>query len=272
MSQTYKSSRSDRRSRNSRSSTKRHKTIFVVLGLFVTPIVLLITLISAASPLKTQGQRADAKKEVAEDQVPVVNYDETQTTDQVEQSKRRIRGSKFDKSHWSVDPTDTSDTTVRVDVLDPNLPAFPFSQSTAVIAGEVTGARAYLSNDKTGVYTEFTVSIEEVIKIDAEGSLTVGSSVELIREGGRVKFPSGKVHLYKTAGEEMPRVGKRYVLFLTGSKQQQNLQILTGYEIQAGRILPLDKLPKSNIYTNANEKAFLDELRIKAVSVDRAPQ
>jgi len=112
-------------------------------------------------------QKAKTKNEtVEENQGPVVDYAQ-QVIDPVELAKRRIRGAKHDKSQWNVSPEDPSDSTVLVDSVDPKLPALPVTKSTVVIIAHITDARAYLSNDKTGVYTEFTVRIDEILKDDA---------------------------------------------------------------------------------------------------------
>ena len=64
----------------------------------------------------------------------------------------------------------------------------------------------------------------------------------------------------------MPRVGARYVFFLTGNDYEQGFQVLTGYELTAGTIVPLDSLHKAQTYKDANETTFLKELRTKAAS------
>lgn len=43
-------------------------------------------------------------------------------------------------------------------------PAFPVSQSDAILIGTVTSSQAFLSTDKSYVYSEFTVYVEDVLK------------------------------------------------------------------------------------------------------------
>jgi hypothetical protein len=134
---------------------------------------------------------------------PIAEFATSETKD----PKRRARGEKRNKSHWGVHPDSVSDSTVRVDSVDLSLPALPINESQAVIIGKISDAKAYLSNDKTDVYSVFVVLIEEILK--HPGKLTVGSAVEAEREGGRVKFPSGRTHLYKVSEQDMPRAGGR---------------------------------------------------------------
>jgi hypothetical protein len=120
------------------------------------------------------------------------------------------------------------------------MPALPAGQSDAVVLGEVKEAKAFLANDKTGIYSEFTIKIEEVLKDDVFVPLASSDSVVVQREGGRVKLSSGKIQRFKVAEQNMPRVGRRYVLFLKHYDQSPDFFILTGYELRAGQVHPLD--------------------------------
>ncbi|HEX7772753.1 MAG TPA: hypothetical protein VF435_10065 [Pyrinomonadaceae bacterium] len=89
----------------------------------------------------------------------------------------------------------------------------------------------------------------------------MGSAVEVEREGGRVKFPSGRTHLYKISEQDMPRVGRRYVFFLSETSTEDIFEIITGYEIRAESVSPLDELPQSRAYENVTPANFLNELK-----------
>jgi hypothetical protein len=207
-----------------------------------------------ASP---NGQR----KVFDEDRFPIVDYLEPEPSNDTERDKQRKRSQKYDKSGWNVNPTAPSDTTVRVDSVDPKLPAFPFDRASAVIIGTVRKARGYLSNDKTGVYSAFEISIEEVLKNSSRVPFSIGSLIEAERQGGRVKFPSGRVHLYLVKEQNMPRINSRYVLFLTGGDIDSFFQILTAYELSDGQVYALDELVQPKTYDNAEETIFLSHLR-----------
>lgn len=174
---------------------------------------------------------------------------------------RRSRSEKRNKSDWQVDPASSGDSTVVVDSIDLNLPAFPTQKASAVVLGTVTDARSYLSNDKTGVYSSFTIQVEEVLK--NPGKLTAGNLIEGEREGGRVQFPSGRIRLYMITEQDMPKVGSRYVFFLNDGDNETVFEIITGYEIRDSSVFPLDKLPKASAYENSAAPTFLRELRTK---------
>ena len=226
---------------------------------------LVASVISVAG--KSQEQESIAKTQrrpFDENRFPIADYTAAEPMDPVQRAKRQAKGKKYDNSSWRVYPNSVSDSMVRVDYVDRNLPAFPFDKSSVVVVGQVSDAHAYLSNDKTGVYSVFTVQVNEVLKNSTNLGLSGGSVIEVERDGGRVRFPNGRLHLYITAEQDMPQVGLRYVLFLTNTGDESGFQIVTGYELRAGKVCSLDDLPKLHTYDNTDEAAFLGELRSKA--------
>jgi hypothetical protein len=216
----------------------------------------------AGVPITQQGASPKVQRKVFdENRIPLVDYLQPEPSDNSERDRRRKRSQKYDKSDWGVNPMAPSDTTVRVDSVDPNLPAFPFARASAVVIGTVRNARGHLSNDKTGIYSAFEVSIEEVLKNSSRVPFSIGSLIEAEREGGRVKFPSGRMHLYLVKEQNMPEIKSRYVFFLTGGDIDPFFQILTAYELRDGRVYALDELLQPQAYDNTEETTFLNELR-----------
>jgi hypothetical protein len=138
------------------------------------------------------------------------------------------------------------------------------SKSSAVIIGDITEAQAYLSEDGTNIYSEFVVQVQQILKNDNQ--VSIGNSIVVERSGGRVRLPSGKIVTARTIDQDLPRIGKRYVLFLThefSGVNTETLNILTGYEVRDGQVFPLDKLgPKHPIsaYSGVDKLVFLDDL------------
>ena len=206
-------------------------------------------------PVKPQRRAFD------ENRYPIADFLAAEPSDPTERVKRRTRAEKYDKSFFHVSPNAPGDTTSLTDVVDPNLPAFPFAQSSVVVVGQVTDARAYLSRDKTGVYSSFTVQVNEILKDTSKVSLTVGSVIDGEREGGRVRFPSGHLHLFIVNRLDMPQVGLRYLLFLKNGVDERTFQIISGYELAEGKVYALDDLPNARANENADELTFLNKVR-----------
>ena len=236
----------------------RHR-FFGIASLLTLLAITAIIIVPGRSQEQNPQIKSHARK-FDENRFPIADYSAAVPSDPKERSKRQEKGKKYDKSAWRIYPETTSSMS-RVDYVNPNLPAIPLKESSAVIVGQITDAKAYLSNDKTGVYSAFTVQIDEVLKNSLSIPLSSASSVEVERDGGRVKFPGGRILTYTINSQDMPVVGLRYVLFLSNPHGQSDFQILTAYELREGKVYPLDDLPNLYRYENTDELNFLSELR-----------
>jgi hypothetical protein len=259
----------------------RHKKILPLLL-----VVFAVTVLSTLAALPAQERATPSKRQSAEeDQHPVADYAAAESADEEKRARRRARGKRYEGQSWVMEPHPQSGggNVKRLDsFLMLKMPAFPAETSDAVVIGETTDAQAYLSNDKSGVYTEFTVRIDEILKDDPAAPLAVGWTVAAQREGGRVRFPSGRIQQYITHYQHMPRAGRRYVLFLKRNDDGQAYYIRTGYELRAGRVHPLDgvnmnkgasELPQFAAYKDAEESAFLSAVRdAVAKSLQASPE
>lgn len=195
-------------------------------------------------------------------------------TDPNKRLRRQAKSKKYNDKH-APRLTEVSDQIFDLSDWDVRLPALPVAQSVAIIIGEITEARAFLSDDQTNVYSEFSVRVDEVLKNENKNPISLGKLLVLERKGGRVRFPSGKIAVSLVNHQDLPHTGKRYVLFLTHQfplgGEIQDFYILTGYEFQGGRVFPLDKLPFGHpitTYKGRDETSFLTDLR---VAINSAP-
>jgi hypothetical protein len=147
------------------------------------------------------------------------------------------------------------------------LSALPTDQSNVVIRGYIASRAAHLSDDRTGIYSEFEVQVAEVFK-DTSSAITAGTALTVNRAGGSVRFTSGKIQTYGITHQDMPRPGRQYVLFLQKTAAG-DLLILTGYELTNERVQPLDgedtddsrsALPFAK-YRGKDTESFLQEVR-----------
>lgn len=193
---------------------------------------------------------------------PVVDYEgETQLGDR-QQEERKNKGRRYDKfglvrKNSSTDIEETVREVRRQGVVE----AIPSTQSTAVVVGDVQESRGYLSNDKSGVYTEMLVRVVEVLKSDGSAGLATGNTISADRPGGTVRYRNGHERLYRVFGLNMPRVSGRYVLFLNRDEGELNYRIVTGYELGADGVIPLDVAPEFGAYKGMEAEAFLKTVR-----------
>ena len=230
-------------------------------------IILCICLVVVVSdPLKSQDKTPQGPKAPDLEQFPIVDYMAAEPADPVERAKWAKRGKRHNiKYAPRIDQL--TESTFLITDWDVNLPAFPIERSAAVIICRVSKAQAQLSENRTGVYSEFKIHVESILKNDTKTPLAVDKSAEVVRVGGRVRLPSGKIIVSAVDKQDMPRVGSKYVLFLTHHSlhggEDEDLYILTGYEIRDGKVYPLDKVSSShpmNKYTGASETQLLTDL------------
>ena len=119
-------------------------------------------------------------------------------------------------------------------------PGIPASNSDAVVTGTINDVNAYISSDRTTVYSEVTLNIEEVLKQDPRYPLVSGLTLNAERPGGAVRFPSGKILRRGQLGRNIPEAGRRYLLFLKYNEDGKDFSIVTGYELAGNLVLPLD--------------------------------
>lgn len=195
----------------------------------------------------------------SDDQFPLIESDQPETTEPVKRSRRRKKGARYDKAPIPLNAT--SDQIVHVNEGVP-LSALPVAQSNVILIGSIIDAEAVLSNDRTSVYSEFTIQVEEILK-DNHQKLLPASSVVAERQGGRVRFPSGHITLEWVTGTGMPRISRRYVLFLTRIPPDQSLYIHFGYEITGSKVTLLDKYEDhpSQAYRGVVVEKLINDLR-----------
>lgn len=192
---------------------------------------------------------------------PVAEYDEAVTTDPEKQARRAARNQRYERRRLVKSKPDKSVLkTTRVTNWEVGMAAFPSARSHAVIIGEVLDAQAHLSNDKSGVYSEFNVRVGRVFK-SLSGSLSPGDLMTVEREGGYVRYSHDYKRLYRIQGRGMPLAGRRYLLFLDPGDSTTGHQVITGYELSAGKVTPLDTPDQFAAYKDWDESKFLDLVR-----------
>lgn len=239
----------------------------------IIPLLIVITGIGIAvattsqvqtqkTPPQAPPRRFDkAEKAEYESQFPVADYESAESEDPDKRQKRRARNRRHDGQGLVGRPENSGEDReiTRFDDWEVGLPTLPVAQSDVVVMGEVIDANAYLSDDKSGVYSEFSVRANEVLMESGEAKIDPGSMIVTERVGGRVRFPSGVIELSNISGQGMPRAGRRYVLFLKSTGEEQSYRIVTGYEVREGRILPLDERGSAKSKFNVHKDVSLDD-------------
>lgn len=168
----------------------KRKLIFAILALTVVAMAL--------AGLRGQSQRPSNPQQYDDSSYPVTDYAASEPVEPEQRLLRHARG----RRHNNADPGLKPDQIQRFTITELSEsgfggfpshakpePALPVSQSDAIITGEVTEGRAYLSEDKTDVYSEFDVALGDVLSNRTSALLFPNSSITVERPGARCDLP-----------------------------------------------------------------------------------
>src|SRR6267142_326874 len=136
-------------------------------------LLLMATIILVASTalvsMRGQSQKSPPRNNQAQQKIdfesrfPTADYNTPEPTDPQERAKRKSKDNRFPKGRLD-ELAGVTETSIADGNGSGHLPALPVSLSDIIIVGDVLNAQAYLSSDRTGLFSEFTVSIHEVLK------------------------------------------------------------------------------------------------------------
>ena len=257
----------------------------LILGLTVitlTGAVTLLTLKGQDKPgdnkqemrvLRRSGQAEGPTEKEILDQLPIADAFSNLPAESEKRAERQKKNARYDKARSQ----DISEADYPLGVIfnthwSQGLPALPIDESQVIVLAHVIDSNAYLSNDRTGIYSEFTANVKELFKNATTSSLANGSQVVFERLGGAVRFASGKIQTYRVSNQRMPLKGRSYVLFLK-KVDDASFALVTGYEVHGQQIRPLDgNGPGSNlpfeVYRNADVGPFIEVLRASVAKND----
>jgi hypothetical protein len=236
-----------------------------------TAIFMSIVLVTTCVALSLKYQDISPEKEKKQKEIerfPIVDFAAPEPKTQQEQNKRKKKTDKYQRFKDTIAPGVTYEQHYH---WPEDVSPVPVKQSDVIVVGEVISARASLFEDKSSVYSEFNIRIEEVVKDDGQSPLSVDEAIIVGRPGGRVRYKSGQISFFRLTGLGMPGVGHRYVFFLTYGVEQGDYDILTAYELQGERAIALDRINSKYGAIKAGQgndaASFLATLRNAANSI-----
>ena len=223
-------------------------------------ITLGLSVVRRSQPFATayfadQTNAKSDKFQEAKRHFPKAVYDEPDLDDAKKEKQKRYNNFKLvsiKPEPWKVETLVTSDSLFA-------FPALPVDQSDLIFIGTVGSAAAHLSENKKSVFSEFTITVESLHKA-TNHSVTPGSVLTIDRLGGYVRYPSGQEVLYRFYGANMPKTGARYLFFIN-SKNKQDYNILTAYELTGGIVVPLDMSSQFATLEGISEEDLIKKLR-----------
>lgn len=242
---------------------KRQFLLLLGVGVFLTGSLVAVFPGSGqvTTPTKYTRPEIDFK------QFPIVDLAASLPSDESARAIRARKSKKYNNKSLS-EISEASNATFLVNEALSNLSALPVDKSSVVLIGDIMDAKAYLSEDKTAVYSEYEIRIQAVLKNNPKKVLSADESISVERFGGRVRLPSGKLFIAAVDNQDMPRVGGKYLLFLTndfigGKHSDEDFNILMGYEFKGGKVFPLDRTSSNHPiarYYDKDESTLLTDL------------
>ena len=192
---------------------------------------------------------------------PTVEYDAPEPTNAVEREERRIKNKRYDVNLPIIKNPHPEDTALIGSDVEPLPSAIPFAKSRVVIIGEILNSKAFLSNEKKGIYSEYSVRIENILKEDKKKKLKIDEIIMIDRAGGVVQYPNRQKMLYLNDWQNLPKINTRYILFLEKDNDQNpNYKILTGYQINDNKITALDNHPDFEKFNGKSEEDLINQI------------
>ena len=136
----------------------------------------------------------------------------------------------------------------------------------------------YLSSDRSRIYTEITIAVEDLLKRNEQNRVAGNKSVVIDRLGGALKLKTGQI---VRDGIQIDNLGhlqfdKRYVVFARATNDGNDLSLIKSYELVDGKVFTNDSHPRRLISTLTSvpltwddEAAFLHAVREATVSTAR---
>jgi len=247
------------------------KTTYKLTYVILTSILVVGTVFALSRTNKTQpsaftrNQQDQARKLREEEQkkhFPIADFNEPEPTEPSKLAQRtQKRKRKNGLGLVNLNPGPNSGGGLFLPHNQFNFPALPVKESSVIVIADVLNSEAYLSEDKTAVFSEFTIRLTDVLM--AESSLQ-NSEMVVERLGGYVRYPDGRKLLYRVGTGGMPRVGARYLFFLKPSPEL-DYSILTAYEFGDKGIIPLDSSGQFQDYEGYDSNA-LRSLVVEAIN------
>lgn len=123
------------------------------------------------------------------------------------------------------------------------LPLIPTDEGAVIVVGTVVHIQPYLSEDRSSIYTEFKIDVEDVLKNALSGQASSSKYILIDKLGGKLRLKSGRI-VYDEInicylGE--PRLERRYVLFARSIHNGNDLEMIKGYELRDGKVFTISE-------------------------------
>jgi len=228
----------------------------------------------------TNGTKDYNKKTTKYSDAPAKGEFQNQSSELASDQERRVvRESRYKNTYPEItDPANSpnstepgEDSVMTIHDWTAPLNPFPVAPSAAIVVGTVLSGKAFVSKDRTYVYSDYQVRVDRVLKQDASANLVAGEQIVVSRGGGTIHFPSGHIRNYLNNGEGFPAIGSQYLFFLgkPNFPQHEYEQIVGSlFQLSGGKVHPLDT-EQLSLLDDMSDVVFLSKVE-QAIAKSRA--
>jgi hypothetical protein len=256
------------------------KTLLVAIA--TAAALTLISISAAQKATKMQDQRLVSKNDLRQQQREQARADATVIEDGVKDPRqkehaKRYKGYKSGKKLRDLTAA-TGDVMLRREVGtqggDPSETPFDFQkflremagEADAVVIGTVKNKSSQLTEDEDYVFTDYDMTVVEVLKDNAAAPVQTNKEIVVTRPGGTILLNGRIVEALDESFQPL-RKKNQYLLFLrfipsTGSYEALNSK--AGFRIGADKISKLTKEPLA--FDEAGVASFINEVRAAAAA------
>src|SRR5262245_46971811 len=171
-----------------------------------------------------------------------------ESDDPTQRTDRAAKNARYDIQANAQDltslPPGVGRSTIFCGQYDPTI--LPTGNHDVIALGTLTSAQPYLSANRTAIYTEYQLDIEEVFKPEHRDLSLVQGRLIIDRPGGVLRMRSGRIIASTVGGTALARpldVGRRYVLFSRFIHDNRDLRLGYAFELRDGKAYALWEQP-----------------------------
>jgi hypothetical protein len=145
------------------------------------------------------------------------------------------------------------------------------AEADAVVVGVVTGKASQLTENGSFIFTDYDMTVEEVLKDNRAAHVEPQTSLSVTRPGGKVALNGREVTAIDRSFKRLA-IGGRYLLFLryipaTGAYQPLNDK--GSFEIDDNKVAALAEMPDAAFRDEQDASAFINEIRMAISAGER---
>jgi hypothetical protein len=204
------------------------------------------------------SQAGESQSKVESDMVS----EESEPSDAREREVRRAKNTRYNTGGADLTVERPKDSAIFFEQVWPRREIVPASESAVVTTGRVVKLQPYLSGDRSRIYSEITIAVDDLLKRDRDDRLSANKTVVIDRLGGALKLKTGRIVRDDIQIDYLgkPQLGKRYVFFARRVNDGSDISLIDSYELRDGKVFTNDTRPSRLISTLSGvPKAWADE-------------